>query len=493
MKKRLVIILMLTTVLVGLALQPSLVFSQKQDIKAQLFENSALLLQKAREAQAQILAPISYEQGLEKQKEALRDYEKGKTLDEIRVRIKQAETYFAEALKTTEINKIIFARSLAARTDAGEADAPKFAASDWNLAESKLLEGTRKAERGDQNDAKKLAAESETLYRQAELQAIKTNYLQTTWELLDQADKSDVKKKAPYSLLRAKELAERSENILNTDRYNTDEARQLAQEAKKEVEHAFWLTDNIKVLEKNKTSLEELLIAMETNLKPIVGKLDLSPNFSRGPKPTIDMIVNKIDELQKQIESQKREIAEKDDQVNALMSEIQVIESKLGTLSSEKKAYEAKLEQQRIEREKFIRIENIFTAQEAQVLREGNTLIIRLWGLNFPSGKSVLQPEHYGLLSKLRDAIQEYPNAEVEIQGHTDARGSDELNQRLSTDRALSVKEYLVANGIVKESRVVAMGYGETMPIATNETEMGRTKNRRTDIIIRETGRPSNF
>ena len=70
------------------------------------------------------------------------------------------------------------------------------------------------------------------------------------------------------------------------------------------------------------------------------------------------------------------------------------------------------------------------------------------------------------------------------VEGHTDSRGDDRYNKKLSMDRANAVKEYLIANMGLSKGQITAIGYGETKPIASNETERGRTKNRRIDIVL---------
>ena len=72
----------------------------------------------------------------------------------------------------------------------------------------------------------------------------------------------------------------------------------------------------------------------------------------------------------------------------------------------------------------------------------------------------------------------------LDIDGHTDSQGKDEYNQTLSENRAASVKEYLVKQG-VDESRLKSTGYGETKPVADNNTAAGRAKNRRTEMTVR--------
>ena len=105
-------------------------------------------------------------------------------------------------------------------------------------------------------------------------------------------------------------------------------------------------------------------------------------------------------------------------------------------------------------------------------------------GINFETGKDVIVPASFKNLNILVKLLNEYPTATVEIQGHTDNNGTPESNKTLSQKRAEAVKNYLAANG-VNISRLVAIGYGQEMPLADNTTEAGKTKNRRVDFILK--------
>ncbi len=127
----------------------------------------------------------------------------------------------------------------------------------------------------------------------------------------------------------------------------------------------------------------------------------------------------------------------------------------------------------------------MFSPAEARVLRQFDDVIIRLVGLSFPSGRSTLRPENFSLLAKLTQATRVFPGSALTIEGHTDSYGGDAANLALSQKRADAVKKYLVANLRIDPSMVEAVGYGETRPVANNETKEGRAKNRRIDIVIR--------
>jgi outer membrane protein OmpA-like peptidoglycan-associated protein len=86
-------------------------------------------------------------------------------------------------------------------------------------------------------------------------------------------------------------------------------------------------------------------------------------------------------------------------------------------------------------------------------------------------------------LEKLVTILKEYPDTNIEVQGHTDSKGSDNYNQRLSERRANSVSSYLRNKG-VSPSRLTTKGYGENAPIASNDSDDGRSQNRRVTFLI---------
>jgi len=87
-------------------------------------------------------------------------------------------------------------------------------------------------------------------------------------------------------------------------------------------------------------------------------------------------------------------------------------------------------------------------------------------------------------LDMVADEIRKYPSARVIVEGHTDAKGSDAYNLDLSEQRAESVRGFLLADGVLEASESEIRGYGESRPIASNDTESGRQGNRRVDLII---------
>jgi outer membrane protein OmpA-like peptidoglycan-associated protein len=104
-------------------------------------------------------------------------------------------------------------------------------------------------------------------------------------------------------------------------------------------------------------------------------------------------------------------------------------------------------------------------------------------GILYDVNKATLRPEAKANLDKLAVILNKYADTNILIEGHTDATGTDEYNLELSRNRASSVANYL-AGLSVDASRFTTMGYGESQPIATNDTDKGRQQNRRVEIAI---------
>ncbi|QHV98199.1 OmpA family protein [Spirosoma endbachense] len=108
---------------------------------------------------------------------------------------------------------------------------------------------------------------------------------------------------------------------------------------------------------------------------------------------------------------------------------------------------------------------------------------VRLNNIFFDTGKAELRPESGPELDRLVTTLNEAPKLVIEVRGHTDNTGSNEINAKLSQDRADAVREYFISKGI-EPDRVASKGFGETKPVATNDTDEGRQKNRRVEIAI---------
>ena len=102
----------------------------------------------------------------------------------------------------------------------------------------------------------------------------------------------------------------------------------------------------------------------------------------------------------------------------------------------------------------------------------------------FDSGSSVLRPEAIRELDRAASFIKRYRPIKVRVEGHTDSGGDEDLNMTLSQDRANSVRDYLVSQGGIDTSVLIPVGYGESKPVAPDDTPENQRKNRRFEIVI---------
>ena len=104
--------------------------------------------------------------------------------------------------------------------------------------------------------------------------------------------------------------------------------------------------------------------------------------------------------------------------------------------------------------------------------------------LNFETGSTQLTPDSVSTVDSLVVIMKAYPTVAVRLEGYTDNTGDADANKKLSLDRAVAVKEMMVKDGIADERIIGTDGYGQEKPIAPNDTEEGRAKNRRTELVV---------
>ncbi len=192
------------------------------------------------------------------------------------------------------------------------------------------------------------------------------------------------------------------------------------------------------------------------------------------------------------IVKQNRELAKLEQNVGNLQQDLESTKSNLKSTQSTLMETEGALQEQNLELARTstqVRFQRAmdeavkhFSDDEASVYQQGNKLIFRLKTINFPSGTANIPANSMPLLAKVDDIIRSLGAELVAVQGHTDSVGASELNKKLSTDRAISVANYLAS--LAGGYKIGYIGYGESRPIATNETKEGRAINRRVDLVV---------
>ena len=189
---------------------------------------------------------------------------------------------------------------------------------------------------------------------------------------------------------------------------------------------------------------------------------------------------------------QNRELAKLEQNVGSLQQDLASTKSSLQTTQSTLMETEGALAEQNEELAKTstqVRFQRAmdeavrqFSEDEASVYQQGNRLIFRLKKINFPSGTANIPANSMPLLVKVDEIIRSVGAELVAVEGHTDSIGATELNKKLSTDRAISVANFLAS--LAGGYKIGYVGYGESRPIASNETREGRAINRRVDLVV---------
>lgn len=455
-----------------------------QELRDTLFVSADAALSEARSADAPALSPRNFEKGMEEFENAEDALKRGRNIDSIRERIARATLAFNNSTKASELARISLAAVIKTRQDARNAEAASLSKPIWEDAERSFSIAVRELEKGDLKDSKKAASEAESLYRDAELGAIKTRYLADTRQLLAEAEQAKVGRYAPDTLAESRKFLQRAEKELNENRYDTDLPRSLAQQANYEARHAAYLAGLVRNVSDKRMTIEDLILAWEKPLVEIAGAADVVPDLAAGPTALSSKLAALVEDLISRNQSLDQDLNDSNTRVIEMEEEIRLLDEKLGGATQERRDLMGRLQQQARVKEQFDQVESMFDRDQAVVFREGNDVTIRLVGLSFASGSAAIDSDALSLLERVRQAVDVFPRSALLIEGHTDSYGGDETNLALSQNRAEAVMDHMIKNLRIPSTRLTAIGYGETRPVANNETKEGRARNRRIDIVI---------
>ena len=457
----------------------------QNELRSTFFREADAALKAAQAANAELLAPDSYADGMKDYQDAESGLERGRNVEYVRDKARDATAHLLEAEKIATLGKTVLSQVMKSRQDAANARAPELSRELWEEAQKEFAAAIRDVERGNLKGAREKDIEATSLYRDAELVAIKAEYLSETRRLLADAERARVERFAPVTLGKARELLGEAERELNENRYDTDLPRSLAQQANYEARHAIYLSEVVRKVRDEDLSVEDLILQWEDPLQRIADAANIVPQMSAGHDQVEQDLVTFVENVRAENQELQQENEANNLRVAEMSEEIRALDERLGGATAERTALVQRLEAQERVKEQFETIEKMFTRDEARVFREGENVILRLVGLNFDSGSSEIRQESFDLLGKVERAIDVFPQSDLTIEGHTDSYGGDEMNQSLSQTRAESVRQYMINAMRIPTYRLIATGYGETNPIANNETASGRAQNRRIDIVIK--------
>lgn len=457
----------------------------QNELRSTFFKDADAAKVAADAANAKLFAPKNYENGMKEYRDAESLLQRGRNIEFVRDNAADAARYFTTAAKSASLAKTALAQAIKSRQDGANAQAPDLSPELWADAQREFGRAIQLLERGDLKNAKRREIEATSLYREAELVAIKAQYLSETRRLLADADRARVGRYAPLTLGKAKKLLADADRELNENRYDTDLPRSLAKQANYEAKHALYLSEVVRQVRDKKLTSEQLVLNWEQPMRAIAGVADVIPNMQDGPDALVAELIAFFEQQGNQLQALQQEKAENELRLADMEEEMRALDERLGGATAERAALIQRLEAQARVKEQFEQVEKLFTSFEARVFRESDTVILRLVGLNFDSGAAQIRPENFDLLAKVEKAIDIFPRSELIIEGHTDSHGGDDSNQKLSQQRAESVQQYMINAMRIPTYRLIATGYGETRPVSSNETEAGRARNRRIDIVIK--------
>src|SRR5258706_4378248 len=213
----------------------------QQNLRGTLFADADRAQAAAKAMNAELLAPATFARAVEAYMAADADLARGRNMERVKTALATATKTFNDAAQAAEIANVTLAAVIKTRDDATRAKATTFAAEGWRSAEQTFDAAARRLETGDIRGARTRADQAEGQYRDAELTAIKAQYLSQTRALLAEAEQQRVPRVAPTTYAKARSLLAQAEKELNENRYDTDLPRSLAQQANYEARHAVYL------------------------------------------------------------------------------------------------------------------------------------------------------------------------------------------------------------------------------------------------------------
>jgi outer membrane protein OmpA-like peptidoglycan-associated protein len=497
----------------------------------------------ARGRQGELLAPQHFEATDEHLNDGLTQARKAKKDEAIQAAERGliALTKLNGAIEANRqvMEEVLDMRARTISQGAGDLFAKRLADADESFQEaSELLEDGKQAKARDKRSA--LIDE----YAQLELEALKKGKVETSRIAIGAAENAGASKYAPKTLGLAKDELKLVVSVLEADRTQTEKANSHAERATWLAHRAREVTQVADYFEKQNLTGEDRILWYQGQLQQV--RRALSDETLPFDKPNAQVILalqqdtkamqsvlanmretntltrEQIAGLEQELDTQRRShqtemkqlLAQRQDEAQEAekraAQQLQAVQSgsKSQLASMEKEMMQAREEAaQRVEQLKqrlsaeaqakaeaerqrkwaetrFTSVQGLFSEAEAEVFRQGDDIVIRLKGFAFPSGRSDISANNYGLLNKVVGALNTFTNAKATVTGHTDNRGGERRNLELSAARAQSVVKFLTAVGGVTEGRLTADGKGEELPVGNNDTTEGRAQNRRIDVRI---------
>jgi OOP family OmpA-OmpF porin len=488
------------------------------------FDELSRIMDSGMVMEADIFAPKTWANAARAFQQAQQAVERDKDQSSVYKAVTKAREYAENAIKTTEVAKLSLKDYLPPRDKAKNAKAPVLVTELYGKAEAQFLKASGKVEAGDVKGALKEADKAAPFFDAAELEAIRVDILGAADKLIEKALADDAAKFAPSTLDKARSARARANEILTKDRYNRTESVKEASLSEYEARHASNIGLSVRSLKRNDQAWEKLMLLYEIQMNRIGEAAGFAYlPFDNGPLDAANKLIENITSLQSENQRQETEMqalvttvaaqlrqtlttlgaeATGDDPVslaeavdrkvsdllvdkNNLAQQFATSRTQLAELSQAHQETSSELATRLKLEEQFKKAKSILNPSEGEILFDAsNDIVLRLSGLSFDVGKSEIKDDHIPVLEKVKKVIELFPDAQLVVEGHTDASGDPSANLHLSEKRAFAVMQYLRQSLLIPSDKIRSIGYGSDKPIASNETADGRAKNRRIDILV---------
>jgi outer membrane protein OmpA-like peptidoglycan-associated protein len=472
----------------------------------------------ARQLQVNVLAPTWFNKAEMSLKEAQRVIAEKGDMGTIGMNVSKGRAEITKALEMAAISRTAIPEAIKGRDLARVAGATTFG-QDYAEVEDQFLDLTREIEDNNLSYAQRNEKKVVNSFREIEIRAIKETTLGEVRKLLLQAENEGAKKLAPEVFTQAQKELQDVDAFISANPYAKEEMHQKAADAlfkanrlvqltrqskqfsqMKPIEVSLWAEDVIQSTSEKLGAPDMRDQPTEIQVSNILGTSsalktdrDFLSEKSKNQQVKIDaLLIAQQNELQSLRQKHSSEISALQAKLATEVGQKEMVEAakraEQERLAAEKQAVEDKLASERKFNEQYNQVQALFTSDEAECYKQGQQMVVRLRGMSFPVGESIIMPVNYPLLSKVQRAIRTFDDPSMTIEGHTDSTGTLELNNHLSQQRAEAVREYLLANALTTEGKVTAVGYGPSRPLSPNTTTEGRAQNRRIDLIITPKG-----
>lgn len=421
-----------------------------------------------------LLSPTHFEEAQTKLEKAIRKAEKGLNADAQHI-ANEGLIHLKQANQVAQQGQDVFKTALTQRDRALKAHAHEIFPDKFENLDKLFVRAGRDLEKNKLQDFENENTRLAGYYADLQTKALKQQLENYAEGAYSEAKNAGADINAPKTLAKAKKELDLAKKVIEVEKTNYQSAEEHAKKAKYYALQAKGISLVVEEYKKSNLSREEMVLWYQKQLADIHSVLGYPLDFDKTNPEVLETFKDDISH----INNYNKELIERG----------MLCEKNIAGLKSNISKDASEAEKARIlaaQKDENIRsLHTLFDKNEAQVFLSGDDIIIRTHSLNFAVGKADVATKNYSLLNKVATAILRFPHSNIVVEGHTDSSGSKKLNMKLSKKRAENIARFLTDVGGIEKSRVTSIGYGDSHPVAKNDTESNRRKNRRVDVVIK--------